>query len=306
MQKTLKPCVIRWSTWILWALGGPLWAYEYHIAVIIPMEHQAMEDILSGIRETLSPDDYHISTYHAHGDLNILSNTLHQISYHKVDAVIAIGTTTSQMALSALSPDVPIICTATSLVPPRDKAYTVDDTVDVSQFLTTLPHLKTIGVCYSTSDKNIIEIQALKKHLQGTSLALEERMVHVMQDIPTAVASFSSKVQALLVLKDHMTVSALPIFLQECTARHIPLIASDASSVQQGATMALGVEEKQIGIVAAQVLQNHFSGQTQPPVVSLSPLAKIYLNTTAFQNQNLWTQKEILQMPWPVIEEHPI
>jgi len=302
MNKTLRQFATRLCTMVFLASGWCIWAGQHRIAVIVPMEHQAMDDIVQGIQDNLPAKDYKISVHRAHGDLNILANVLNQITYQKIDAVIAIGTTTSQMALSGLPSDMIVICAATSIMPDRENVYTIDDSADMSGLIKKLPHLNHLGVCYSAQDKSIAEVTELKVALKETNIIVEERMAHTIQDLPTAVHSFSSKVQAILLFKDHLTVSGLPIFISECASRKIPLIASDESSVRKGATIAFGVQEQQIGVLSAQVLKNHFEGHEQPIVISLTPFAKLYLNKNTFKQQELWSMDEMLNMGWTIVE----
>lgn len=284
-------------------LGWQVWATEYNVAVIVPMEHKAMDEIVEGLKDTLPSQTYKVTVYRAHGDLNILANIYNQITYQKVDIVVPIGTTTSQMAVASLPQDRTIICAATSIIPPRPNVYTIDDTADLSPLLLSLPNLKYIGICYSAEDKNIQEVTEVKTLLKASGIKVEERMVHAIQDLPIAVQTFSPSVQAIVILKDHMIVSALPIFLEECHQRKIPLISSDQGSVSQGATIALGIAERSIGEVAGEVILKHMSHEEQAQTVSLSSHAKLYYNPTTLPLQSLWTIEQLKGLEWNLVEE---
>ena len=107
-----------------------------------------------------------------------------------------------------------------------------------------LPVLKNMAVFYSASEKIMPEIEALKIYAAQEKIALHLVMIQNLTDLSAGVKTAPSDVQAFIVLKDHLVVSGLNILIQEARRRAIPVLASDEGSVLEGATLAIGVQEK--------------------------------------------------------------
>ncbi len=90
----------------------------------------------------------------------------------------------------------------------------------------------------------------LKLYTGKNNISLHTVMRQNLNDMPTAVKNAPENTQSFVILKDHLVVSGINILKQEAFKRRIPIIASYEGSVISGATIAVGVQEKQIGVEA--------------------------------------------------------
>jgi len=274
------------------------WA-ETRVSVVIPAEHQAMEDILSGIQSELDQSEFKIRVYRAHGDLNILAALIRQIQHDGSQVVVPIGTMTSQMTLSMIH-DRPVVCCAAQ-VETNDNVYSVDDKIVIWPLIDYLKDINNWALCYSAQDKVIDEVFDMKQFPFTRPMKVHERMISTLQDVPFALQSLPSDVQAIVILKDLLMVSAIPSFLEECEKRHIPLIVSDDGSLKAGATMALTISERSIGQSTGQVvrriLKNDCAGVEHVTVLDTPDL---FVNMDAFQKQKVLSVEILEKSPWTV------
>src|SRR5689334_1669417 len=74
---------------------------ETVVGVIVPMEHQALNDIVSGLREGLKSDKpITLRVMNAQGDPNIQRSIIQQLVQDDCDVLVPIGTGASQMTLA--------------------------------------------------------------------------------------------------------------------------------------------------------------------------------------------------------------
>ena len=92
-------------------ITAAIYADQKKVAIIVPLEHTAMTEIILGIKESLKDIDAEIIVKNAHADSNILLAIVKQIKDQDIDVIIPIGTTTSQTVISHIT-NKPIDCAA--------------------------------------------------------------------------------------------------------------------------------------------------------------------------------------------------
>ncbi len=268
-----------------------VWAKPF-IALVLPFEHQAMNDIERGLRQFFPHD---VKTFHAYGDTALLAQILQKVKHDKYDFIVSVGTATAQMTLSVFEKqeETTMICAAASLPASllnayQKRLYVIDDQILPDHMLKALqPYASKIAFLYSNTDKSFDDMKAARKAAHDCSITFEEKIIQQSQDIPVALRSVSSDVKALFIFKDHLLVSALPYLIQEAQKRKIPLIASDLSSVFQGATIAYGVAETQIGSLSGALIADLLAGKQVSQEISLAESAKFTYNMNSIEKQNI-------------------
>ena len=125
-------------------------------------------------------------------------------------------------------------------------------------------------------------------------------MVNAMMEIPSVIKNIPEDREAILILKDHLIVSAINLLIKEVNSRKIPLIASDEGSVIAGATIAIGVKEKDIGIVSGEVAKEILTEQKNKSVKMDS--LTLFINEKSFLKQNILTEEILNKIDLPVIK----
>ncbi|MES2214940.1 MAG: ABC transporter substrate binding protein [Pseudomonadota bacterium] len=264
-------------------------SYASTIAILVPLEHEAMNQIVSGIRESL-PSSVKVLTQNAHADPNMQLALIKQMNDQDIDIVMPIGSSSCQMTL-AHRPNKITICVAAIMEQATTFATGINDEIPISISLAKLPKLKRIAVIYSASEKIAPEIEHLQEYAKEHNIHLHLAMVQSMIDLPSAAKTSPKDIEAFLILKDHIVVSGASIVAAEAAKRQIPLIASDESSVMNGATIAIGAKEKDIGLEAGKMAGQILEGA---PVQEV-PYRNIEAMTLFVNTQNLALQK-ILDM----------
>ncbi len=261
------------------------------IGVIVPIEHQSMEQIISGIREVFEDTATEIIVKNAHGDLNITSALIKQMRDNdEIKIVMPIGTSTSQVALATIK-DKFVVLVAAKITNLSNPLVTgVNDEILISESIKKLKHLRKIAVIYSANEKVIDEVEELKNYAQKNNIELHLSMIQNLTDLPSAVKSLHKDVDSFLILKDHLIASGINIIIKEARARSIPLIASDEGSVLAGATIAIGVEEKDIGLESGKMAKLILEGKNPVDIkYKMMDKLSLFINKKAFKEQNILT-----------------
>lgn len=274
------------------------------VGIVVPLEHEAMLQIVSGIKESLHDMDIEIQEKNAQADSNTMLALIKQMKDQNVDFVMPIGTSACQMTISHIT-KTPIICVAALPVEGQSVFVTgINDEVPISESISRIPKLRNIAVIYSASEKIIPEIEALKSYASKNNISLNMSMIQTLVDLPVMVKNIPKDTQAFLILKDHLVVSGVNIIVQEAKKRSIPLIASDEGSVKKGATIAMGVKEKDIGIEAGFIVKKILQGVIpfDIPHKRLDDKSVIFINEESFKAQKLLNIEDINELKMPIVK----
>jgi putative ABC transport system substrate-binding protein len=262
------------------------------IGIIVPIEHQAMNDIVSGFKEALhkSHPNIFFKVANAQGDINLKRAIIQQMKNEHYDVIVPIGTDSSQMTLSMIH-DQPIVSLASNITEDERSSLkkcnvaVVHDEISAEQYIqfihTVYPKIKKISLIHSPSEKIYPEVEKTINVAKKFDMHIVPMMAQTLNDLSIIAKNIPKDAEAIFILKDSVIVSGITTLQKTAEKRHIPLISSDQGSVQNGATVALGVHEREIGeqggLLAAQILQN--KSACQLPIINLTAL-------TIFTNQN--------------------
>ena len=272
------------------------------VAVIVPLEHEAMHQIVSGIKESMKSTGAHITSQNAYGDQNIQLSIIKQLNDEDVGILMPIGTTACQMTVTHATGK-NVICVATDLKTSNDHIVTINDEVPITASLKRLPTLKSIAVIYSASEKIAPEIATLKTYAHTNGIHLHLTMISNLMELSAATKSAPHDTEAFLILKDHLVVSGVPVIVQEAIKRQIPLIASDEGSVKNGASFGIGTVEKDIGIRAGEVAKKIIDGVNPKdiPAQTMDTL-NVFINRDNFVKQQVITRQMVNALKLNIIE----
>ena len=235
------------------------------VGIVVPLEHPAMTEIVSGFKQELAkqyPHPVKIMVKNAESDVTMQRAIISQYTSQGVDIIEPIGTDTFDMAISQ-APHQKVMGIAAEFnqkqrqnVTNKQVTAVIDELALLPQLQfmqQAIPHLKKITLIYSASGKIFDEVNQLKKAAKTLNLQVQPLMIQQVSDLYTIGHHVASDSQAIFILKDLMVVSGVATLVKQAEAMHIPLIASDDGSVQGGAAFSLGVRERDIGIKSADV-----------------------------------------------------
>lgn len=272
---------------------------EKTIGIILPMEHEALSQIVSGLKEELKAEgNVRLKVMNAQGDPNLQRAIVEQLAQGECDLLIPIGTSTSQMTL-ALAKGKNVLCLAanSSLVQDGFQATALDDELSAADsftFLrTTFPEVKKITLLYSPSEKVADEIPILERSARENGIEVQKLLVYTMADLYTMSDAIALDSGAVFVLKDHLVVSGMRTVAQQAEKRGIFVMSSDEGSVREGAAFAIGVEEKNIGRqggeIAKRILQGEAPQEISPHTVA-GPFP-LFVNRKACSKQKVEVER---------------
>jgi putative ABC transport system substrate-binding protein len=271
---------------------------EKKIGIIIPIEHQAMNEIVSGFSETLralSPYPLKIKAANAQGDINLERAIIQQMKNEGYDVITPIGTDASQMSAAATR-NQPIVSLAASLTE-QDRALRkpcniaiVHDEISADDLLRFIhlvyPDIKNLTLVHSASDKVFPEVTAAQAAAKQYGIQINALLVPSLNELYSTTSNIPANTQGILVLKDSLIVSGINTLEMSAQQRHIPLITSDQGSVQDGAAFALGVHEREIGVAGAKLAAAILSGKPacSLPIVDVSRLT-VFVNKKSLEKE---------------------
>lgn len=260
------------------------------IGIIVPMQHAALTEMIQGFKETLP--DLTIKVLNAGADQTLQKSIIEQLIHEKCDLLVPIGTQTSQMTLH-LSKTQNVLCLAanTDIAATNPRATVLDDECTVQKGFCILhdlfPEIKKISLVHSTSDKIYQELEILEKIAKEKGICLQKLSVFSLPDLYTIGQAIDGDSQAILVLKDHLIVSGISTLVKQAEQKQIPVITSDNGSVSNGASLAIGIKEFDIGKEGAFLAKQILEGQKPQTTVRLEGPLHIFLNAKACSLQGV-------------------
>lgn len=289
-------------TLLIFILSFNLYA-ETKIGIVVPMEHEAMHEIVSGFKTTLKNQytkSISFKVANAQNDQNLQNAIIRQMRDSNYDLIVTIATHTAEMATHIIK-NKPIIALAADISEKTRQALkpcnvaVVDDEVatkKIIQFIhQTYPSLKNMVLIHSASEKIFPEVAEAKQSASKVRINLKDITIQNLMDLQSVARNFSKDYQAIFILKDSLVVNGIAQLVKIAKTHHIPLISSDDGSVKKGAGFSLGVRESQIGVegaeLALQILQGKNAGSL--PIHTMNNLF-VFVNSDA-----VWESQQTLQ-----------
>ena len=311
MKKTLKKLLGLGLTCLLLAswekASNDKTEGELTIGIVQVADHPALDAAREGFIEKLDSENisYKLIDQRANGDLSLIPQFASDMKNKKADLIYTIGTPAAQGVANTIK-DKPILFAA--VTDPEGAGLTGENITGVSDyveagkliddFLKLYPETKTFGTMYNTNEQNSnVQVDALEKALKERGLKLEKQGVSSINDIPQAITSLKSKIDAMVTVTDNVVVNAMPVISEALAKDKIPSIAYDEGSVRNGALISEGVNYKklgnQAGAMAVEILKNNKSIKDLPyeKADSLTTL----VNTNTAKTLGLDLENEIIK-----------
>ena len=281
---------------------------SYTIGIEQFAEHGSLDNCREGFLEGLAEEGIEegknltVEYKNAAADMGTAGQISDSFATSDVDLICGIATPSAQSCYNAaMDTDIPVIYTAVTdpvaaeLV--DEEGNPVGDITGTSDKLPVeaqlqmireiLPDAKTIGILYTTSEKNseatIAQYEAL---VEDYGFTLETAGITATADISLATDGLLEKVDCLTNLTDNTVVSSLPTILEKANAKNIPVFGSEIEQVKNGCLAAEGLDYvelgKQTGKMAAQILKGEAEASEMP--FETIEGSNRYLNTAVAEN----------------------
>jgi len=274
------------------------------IGVMQIVDHPALNAARDGLKDALQevygyiPDkDIVYDMQSAQGDVATANTIARKFISDQVNVIVSIATPTSQAAANATK-DIPIVFSAVTdpvsaglvkdIQKPGGNVTGVSDMtpVDKQVFLVKylFPNAKSVGTIYNAGEVNSVVTNDLaKKACEANGISLVEATVTTTADVAMAAQSLVGKVEAIYVSTDNTVVSALDTVVNVCQEKKIPLILADPTTLEKGATLALGFDYYLHGRQTADIVARILKGE-KPANIPVEFAKKLILRVN---NNNL-------------------
>lgn len=264
------------------------------IAIVVPIEHRAMNEIVKGVKDNLKGkiNDDKVVVFNAMGDRNNMNTIINQVAQNnEYQAILPIGTNATYLALSATK-DKSIVSLASTIDEKTRKELITDGHINITnvydevssdnilEFISAIKK-RNILLIFSNDERIINQVKELEEKQLKYDLQIHKFNVSNSTDIYT-IDSAISNVDCILFLKDHLIVSMMNVITSHAHDKNIFVIASDEGSTISGADIGLGVDEYDIGAIGAEMLKEILDGKKPAdiPVRTVKDI-KIFYNANS-------------------------
>lgn len=237
------------------------------VGIIQFAEHSSLDATREGFTKELEDKGYKldIDYVNVQSDLTLIPTTIRNFEAHDVDLIYAIATPAAQGAKNTAR-RTPIIFNAVTdpvaakLVKDNEKPESnvtgVSDYFSISKqvdlFLQAFPNTKDFGLIYSTGELNSqVQIAELEEILENKNINLHKVGVTTTNDIPSAMASLTSKMDAFIGIQDNLVASSSKLISQKLNENKIPSFSGEDGMVVNGFLMSDGIDYTDLGKRAA-------------------------------------------------------
>lgn len=274
----------------------------FTIGLVLPLHHAALDDIADGFKSELQKEmgslGVNIEVQNALGDINLQKSAINKFINSRVNLLVPVTTSTTQMAINLAPNTVNVLFLAANIPPDSAAAQArpglmgIIDEIPVNtqlQFIRgVMPELKKLAIVYSSSDKDFEDARKFQAVAQGAGIEVQMLMVQNVSELYTVSQRIENDCGAIFVLKDNVVASGIATLVKQANARKIPLITSDEGTNKSGSAFAVGVIEKDIGRQGARMAAR-FLKDGKPDKEAIEYLSRIlvFVNNAACAQQGV-------------------
>lgn len=251
------------------------------IAITAIVEHPALDAVRQGALEALAAEGFKegeslkVNFQSAQGNPATAGQIAKQFVADNPDAIIAIATPSAQAVASATT-TIPVVFSAVTepveakLVSKLDGSGTnvtgasdvlpLEPQIELIKEL--IPNVKNIGFVYSPGEVNsTVTLKNLKAISEPQGIQIIEAPAQKSSDISMSAQSLVGKVDVIYTSTDNNVINAYEALTKVAKEAKIPLVSSDPSVVERGASVALGVNYHQLGIETGKITARILKGE---------------------------------------------
>ena len=282
------------------------------------IEHPALNETERGITDYLFEDPYtkaqklDIRISSAQGSSVLAAQIASKFISNDPDIVVGIGTISAQsFAKYAIKDQAKLVFSSVTdplgakLILSPEKLQNnitgvsnfVDLDPQIALFKEVLPNLKFLGVIYNPSEINSYAInEKLNEICPKYGISIVKVGATKTGEVPQAALSIIDKVDAFFISNDNTALSALPAIINIANKSKKPVFVSDVDAVDQGALLALGPNQYDLGKQTGKIIVELLKG-VDPAKIQVAYPAKtdLVINLKAASNIGIELPKTILR-----------
>lgn len=240
------------------------------VVILTPLPFDILDESISGIREGLAksgygPERLDVRVVNASGQMQMLSGYAREIVGQHPDVVVPVSTPATQAVVAAAPPSQNVVfstVTNPEAANVRADAPNVTGVSDVVNYEANIrlvrelfPAARRIGTIYNPGDDAAVYgLRQLQSFSAAQGLQLRAVPATNSNEAVIAAGSLANEVDVILIGSDSNAAAAMPGIVQAALAKHVPVLASDAGSVRNGALAAVSVDYRQLGRAGAALI----------------------------------------------------
>jgi putative ABC transport system substrate-binding protein len=258
----------------------------YKIGLIKILDHPALDRTQEGVIDYFkeaSPESV-INSESAQADLQVANQIIQKFTQDKVDVIITLGTTVSQIAMKKTK-KIPIVFGSVTdplvsgLVESLDKPGSNVTGVSnfnpnlieesLSFFKKILPNLKILGIIYNPGESNsVILLENTHKVAKRLGIEIKTLPAQDTNEAVFAAKNFAGSLDAIFINNDNTALSAIRGIVE--AAYKIPVFCSDVDTFDKGVLAVFGPDQyvigQEVGKMSLALMKKEIFPQSTPVV----------------------------------------
>lgn len=235
-------------------------------------EHPALDEARKGFEDGLEElgVDAKIEYKNAQGEIPNTLSIAQKFVRDEVDLIYAIATPAAQSAKQATS-EIPVLFSAVTdpvqseiVADWEDVGGNITGTSDrapveeqLQMFKEIDPSIETIGIVYNTSESNSqIQIEEIEELAPALGLKIETIGVSSVNELPQALDSLLSKVDAVYNLSDNLIAKSVELVSKKLIEKGMISISAEETQVAGGILITNGLSYYELGKQTAQLAKD--------------------------------------------------
>lgn len=278
----------------------------YKIGATQIVEHPSLDEAYKGFQEALEDAglDVEYDFQSAQNDQSNVTTIAQNFVADDVDLIFANSTPSALGALQTTQ-DIPIVFTSVTdaveagLIDSMDEGEdNITGVVDLHpesiektvEFIDTYFDGATVGLLYNAGEQNsVVQIDAVKEAVEGTSLSVAERTVSNSSEVQQAATTLVGKADVFFIVTDNTVVSALDSVVGVAQDQEVPLIVGEPDSLEKGGFATFGIKYHSIGYRSGAMAADILTGDktTKDIPVEYPEDIQLYINKQAAEEQGI-------------------
>ncbi|HEL2277798.1 TPA: ABC transporter substrate-binding protein [Streptococcus suis] len=281
------------------------------VGVLQYMEHESLTAAREGFVAELEENGYKegeklvLDYQNAQGDQAILQTISEQLIDGN-DIVLAIATPSAQ-SLATVSTETPIVFTAVtdplsadlveSIEKPGGLLTGTSDQAPIDKQVELLgqavPDAKTVGILYTTSERNSeVQVEQAKELLEKAGYKVVVKGITSSNEVQDATTSLMKDVDALFIPTDNTVASTMTMIGELSVEHKVPVIGGSTDMVDEGGLLTYGTNYEALGRQTAKMAIKIIEGaNVSETAVEYPETVSLHVNEEMAQKLGIDTSK---------------
>lgn len=296
------------------------------ITILQSVEHPALTQTRKGIIDELMEsslgknNQIGIIFESAQGNMSLAQQISKKFISKKPDAIVSISTSVSQILVKLTKNNkIPVAFSSVtdpissnlvkSLERPGSNITGVSNFVKVKpqleMFKEVMPNLRKLGFIYNAGEINSIKLlEATKIASKQLNIELITASANKTSEVSAAASSIIDKVDAIFITNDNTALAAFKTIVKTATCANKPVFVSDVDIVEQGALLALGPNQYQVGRLTGKILLKILNGEAPAIIpVGFPKDVELFINKSMAKKLNIKISESIIKKADKIIGE---